>query len=64
MHWAKLKDGREVIVSAQKTRQVGGEEFFIPNNYVVCLLDGAWQPIRKDKLRALEYGNPFQDLRR
>lgn len=63
MHWASLTDGRHVLVSAQNTRMVKGKEYFVPGNYAVVLLEGSWQVVRKDKLKPVEYGSPFQSLR-
>lgn len=65
MNFALLDDGRRVIVdsSRNQTRVVGGQEFFLPLNYVNVLLEGSWQAVKKSRLKAKEYGSPFMAMR-
>lgn len=62
MYWAKMDDGRDVVVSPRSqhtTRNVGGEEFFIDKNHELVLLDGSWQVVKSQRLRKADYGTPF-----
>lgn len=64
MYWAKLNDGRRVIVSPSKnpTRMVRGEEHFVDQHHTAVLLDGGWQVVRKERIKPAEYGSPFGAL--
>ena len=64
MTYAILDDGRKVIVDTARgpVRIVGGKEHFIGPNYVNVFLDGGWQTVRKDRLKPVEYGSPFEAL--
>ena len=62
MYWNYLNDRRLVIVdsSTQQTRIVKDEEFFLAPEYVNVLLDGQWQVVKKSRLKAAQFGSPFQ----
>lgn len=62
VNWARLKDGRRVIVTTGKTRRVSGEEYFIDPAYTEVLLDGGYQIVRKDNLKPVGYGGPWEVL--
>ena len=67
MNLAILKDdGRQVIVdsSRNQVRHVSGEEFFLLPEYVNVLLEGGWQTMRQSRLRNMEYGSPWGQLRK
>jgi len=63
MNWARLKDGRTVLVTNGKTRKVGGEEFFIGPRHTEVLLDGGFQIVRTDNLKPVGYGGPWSGLK-
>lgn len=65
MHYAKLNDGRQVIVdtSSNPVRRVKGEEFFVDSNYREVLLGGGWQIVRVDNMKNTGFGSPFEGLR-
>lgn len=67
MFRATLDDGREVLVdtSQEQVRMVKKKEFFVDSlKYVTVLLGGGWQVVRKDRIKKVAYGNPFQELER
>ena len=67
MNRAILKDdGRQCIVdsSRNQVRHVEGEEFFLLPGYVNVLLEGGWQTVRESRLRNMEYGSPFGEMRK
>ena len=66
MHYARLDDGRKVIVNTAGTltREVAGEQFFVPNGYREGHLDGGWQIVRASRLKNVGYGSPFEELQR
>lgn len=66
MHYARLDDGRRVIVNTAKqiTRKVKGKEFFVDTNkHTEVLLDGGWQVVQSGRLKNEGYGSPFERLR-
>lgn len=63
VNWARLDDGRHVIVLNGKTRMVGGAEHFIdPEKYTEVLLEGGIQVVRKERLKAVGFGGPWEGL--
>jgi hypothetical protein len=62
VYYAILDDGRSVIVTNGKTRNVAGKEFFLTHAYVEVILDGGTQIVRKSRLKPAEYGSPFRAL--
>ncbi len=66
MNLGMTDDGRQVVVdsSRDQTRTVDGEEFFVSPAHVVVLLEGGWQVMRRKRLRTMEYGSPFGQLRK
>ncbi len=67
MNLAIMKgDGRQCIVdsSVNQVRFVDGEEFFLLDAYVNVLLEGGWQTVRRSRLRNMEYGSPWGQLRK
>lgn len=54
MNWAKLDDGREVIVDSARSqwRMVRGEPERIGTKHVTVLLNGTWQVVAKSRLKS------------
>ena len=74
MHYARLDDGRRVIVNTatQPTRKVtihtnkcyGVQQFFVDTQkYTEVLLDGGWQVVHNSRLKNEGFGSPFERLR-
>ena len=66
MNLAMMDDGRQVVVDSARNqvRLVDGKEFFVSPAHVTVLLEGGWQVLRQNRLRHMEYGNPFGGLRK
>ena len=66
MNLAMLDDGRQALVdsSREQVRYVDGEEFFLLPEYVNVLLEGGWQTMKRSRLRNMEYGSPWGQLRK
>ncbi len=63
MNWARLKDGRVVIVTPGKTRKVNGKEYFIGTKHTEVILDGGFQIVHNDNLKPVGYGGPWSGLK-